>query len=127
MFTFGAGRKYGKTRKLPRATSAAGIAPTRAWTAWLTESHWSAVATATTGSVVPRWKRNPSPTAWNVAASGSARERRASSRPAIIAWARRTEPPNAPVCTSSSVAKTSVFIPRRGRSSVERNIRPTHV
>jgi hypothetical protein len=48
-------------------------------------------------------------------------------RAADVGAARRTAPPKSPVWTSSSVEKTRVFIPRRGRSSVDRNIRPTHV
>ncbi len=61
--TFASGRKYGKTRNALNATSALGRRRTRSRTTSEAASHCSA-ATMTVGSVDPRWKRKPSPTAW---------------------------------------------------------------
>ncbi len=84
MSIFVAGRKYGKTRKAPIATSDEGIAPSTWSTAAATDSHWS-LATTTTGSVDPRWKRNPSPTVWKIDGSGGTDGRRATEWPSMLA------------------------------------------
>src|SRR5579871_1618322 len=59
-FVFGWGRKYGNARMAPRETSEAGRSRMSSRIVCMAGSHSSA-ATTTTGSVDPRWKRNPSP------------------------------------------------------------------
>ncbi len=60
-FVFGCGRKYGNARIAPRAMREAGRTRIRSRIACIVVSHWS-LATSRTGSVDPRWNRNPSPT-----------------------------------------------------------------